>query len=173
MSMSWVFDKPFSFDEPNFSRIFRFFVIETPVEKCSIRGIPLQYYGWNSKKITNHLKKQITSLSKNWKTIPSKESSKIESIEQDIQKLCNKNKILDEVAERKEVFIHTDMKKNKTMSLFYTIRCAFAHGSFNRGLYFGEYFYFFENKDRGKLRGRIVVKEKTLLQIINIIKNMK
>lgn len=116
--MSWVFDKPFSFDEPNFSRIFRFFVIETPVEKCSIRGIPLQYYGWNSKKITNHLKKQITSLSKNWKTIPSKESSKIESIEQDIQKLCNKNKILDEVAERKEVFIHTDMKKTKLCPSF-------------------------------------------------------
>lgn len=173
MSVQWIFEEPFSFEDKKFARIYRFFVIEPPLEDTSKRGRSLSEFGWSQNKITNVLKKQIPSLNKNWKTISAEESKNLEEIEQDVKNLCKKNKILDEVSERREVFIHTNMKKNKTKSLIYSIRCAFAHGAFNKKEYFGEQFYFFENRQKNKLRGRIVVKEETLLKIIEIIENPK
>lgn len=173
MSVQWKFEEQFSFSDEKFSKIYRFFVIEPPLEDTSKRGKSLSEFGWSQNSITNVLKKQIPSLNKNWKTIPAKNSKSIEEIEQNVKNLCKKNKILDEVSERREVFIHTNMKNHKTKSLFYTIRCAFAHGAFNKKEYFGEQFYFLENRNKQKLRGRIVVKEETLLRIIEIIENPK
>lgn len=173
MSVQWIFEEPFSFEDKKFARIYRFFVIEPPLEDTSKRAKLLNEYGWSQKKITIVLKKQIPSLNKNWKTISAEESKNLEEIEQDVKNLCKKNKILDEVSERREVFIHRNMKKHKTKSLVYTIRCAFAHGAFNKKEYFGEQFYFFENRHKNKLLGRIVVKEETLLKIIEIIENPK
>lgn len=171
MSVQWIFNEPFSFNDEKFAKIFRFFVIEPPVENTSNRATTIESYGWTSRKITNVLKKNISSLNKNWKTVLARDRSNLEKIEQDVTLLCRKNEILEEVAERREIFIHTNMKNNKTKSLIYSIRCAFAHGAFNKKNCFGEQFYFFENKDRGKLKGRIVVKEDTLLKIIDIIQN--
>lgn len=169
MGKEWIFNESYSFADENFSKIYRFFVIELPVENTSVRSKFFEDYGLSSKKITQILKKNIASLEKNWKIVSSKDAKKVENITQKIEDLCKKNGILDTVSERKEIFIHTNMKNNKTKSLFYSIRCGFAHGSFNKVNFFGEQFYFFENRYRNKIRGRIVVKEKTLLKIIEII----
>lgn len=169
MSVEWTFTSDFSFFDENFAKIFRFFLLELPVENTSKRFKSFENYGWNSRKITNELKNQINSLNKNWKIIKVKDTKNLEKITQDIENLCKENGILNEVTDRREIFIHTDSKDNKTKSLCYAIRCAFAHGSFDTRMFQGESFYFFENRFRGKLRGRIVVKEKTLLKIIGII----
>lgn len=117
MSVQWIFEEPFSFEDKKFARIYRFFVIEPPLEDTSKRAKLLNEYGWSQKKITIVLKKQIPSLNKNWKTIPAKNSKNIEEIEQNVKNLCKKNKILDEVSERREVFIHRNMKNNKSCTL--------------------------------------------------------
>lgn len=174
MGVQWVFDKDFSFEDKNFADIYRFYTIETFVENMSKRGISLAKYGWNKKYITNVLKREIPSLNKNWKTITTKEKEKkedLENIAQNISTLCKKNNIFEEVSDRREIFIHTNSKNNKTLSLLHAIRCAFAHGAFNRVEFYGEWFYFLENTLSGNLRGRIVAKEVTLLKIMEIIKN--
>ena len=174
MGVQWVFDKDFSFEDKNFTDIYRFYTIETPVENMSKRGISLAKYGWNKKYITNVLKREIPSLNKNWKTITTKEKEKkedLENIAQNISTLCKKNNIFEEVSDRREIFIHTNSKNNKTLSLLHAIRCAFAHGAFNRVEFYGEWFYFLENTFSGNSKGRIVAKEVTLLKIMEIIKN--
>ncbi len=172
MAKNWIFDSDFSFADKKFSRIYRFFVIEAPVdEKVSRRAKHLDVFNKASRKITDILKKNIPSLNKNWKTVLVRDRDEMEKIEQDVKNLCKQSKILDEVSDRKEVFIHTDMKKNKTKSLIYSIRCAFAHGAFSKTEFYGEQYYFFENRDKGKLRGRIVVKEDNLIKIIDIFEN--
>ena len=117
MSVQWIFEEPFSFEDKKFARIYRFFVIEPPLEDTSKRGRSLSEFGWSKNTIINVLKKQIPSLNKNWKTISAEDSKNLEEIEQDVKNLCKKNKILDEVSERREVFIHRNMKNNKSCTL--------------------------------------------------------
>ena len=65
-----------------------------------------------------------------------------------------------------EIAIHTTRNDSNTVGLFYAIRCSFAHGAFAIHKCKGEKYYFLENKDKGIFKGRIVIKESSLLSII-------
>lgn len=70
-----------------------------------------------------------------------------------------------------EFAVHTVKEGlNKTEALFYLIRNGFAHGGFRICKYKGETFYAFESNDKGKLKGRAVLKEETLLSWIDVLK---
>ncbi len=94
-----------------------------------------------------------------------------ESFEDNFNLLVNEN----ELNKDTEIIVYkNDSNMNKTMQLYYTIRCALAHGSFcikeektkNKKIKF----YYFENKHNGKIKARFKIKEKILLKWIELCK---
>ena len=65
------------------------------------------------------------------------------------------------------LIVKNQSKLSQTDSIFYTIRNAFAHGSF----FVDDSWYYFENYHKSKYLGRIKVKEKTLLKWIELVEN--
>ena len=60
--------------------------------------------------------------------------------------------------------------ESQPTALFRMIRNSFAHGAFRAGRHQGEIYYALENRYGKKLKGRAVLKEKTLLTWINVVK---
>lgn len=158
---NWSFDSSYSFANKNFAKIFSFFVIETPVENISRRGISFEERNLDLKKLINKIKNISNDLKKNW--FISKAS--------EIESKLNEFGILDYLQFSKEIAIYVDSKSSKVKSFFYIIRCAFAHGSFNICKYNKENYYLFENKYKNRIKGRIIIKESTLLKIVDYCNN--
>lgn len=159
----WTFDSKYSFSDKNFSRIYSFFVIETPVENVSKRGITFGQRKIDMKKLNNKIKKISNDLNKKWILL-----NKGKNIFDELNRLNN----LDGLDLSKEFAIHSNNKKTKTKSFFYTIRCAFAHGAFGICKHKKDKYYLLENVHNNKLKGRILIKEKTLLEIIEYCENI-
>lgn len=70
-----------------------------------------------------------------------------------------------------EIAIHTARNNSNTVGLFYAIRCALAHGAFSIHTCAGEKYYFLENKDKEVFKGRIVIKEESLISIIDTVES--
>lgn len=158
----WEVNSKYSFGTKNFARIYKFFVIETPLKDVSQRGISFEERSIDKSELLNMIKNIAPSLKKNWKV----------EIQKKIEDMLEKYNILNDVAIPFEVAIHTQKKELiKAEALFYSIRCAFAHGSFNIYIYKKQKYYFLENKESKKLKGRIILKEKTLLKIIDYCEN--
>lgn len=156
----WKFDSKYSFGDENFARIYRFYVIETPVEGVSVRGTTFKEKKVSMNSFCNVLKKKTPFLKDYWISTPIK----------DMVDICKKNNIYESVTSNKEIVIHTNNSlhcSGKTDSLFYAIRCALAHGSFSIRKCKGEKYYLLENCDKGKLKARMIIKETTLLTWIN------
>lgn len=83
--------------------------------------------------------------------------------------MCREYGVLDKVVFDDELAIHIKNKDSKSESLFYAIRCAFAHGLFNINSKNGEHYYILENRDREKLKARLILREETLLQWIKVV----
>ena len=160
---NWNFNTKYSFSNKNFSKIYSFFVIETPVENVSKRGITFKQRKIDIIKLNNKIKKISNDLNKNWIEI-----KKGINILEELKKLNN----LDKLDFSREFAIHSNNKNSKTKSFFYTIRCAFAHGRFSYSKYNKEIYYLLENEHNNKIKGRILIKEKTLLAIINYCENV-
>ena len=63
MAKNWIFDSDFSFSDEKFSRIYRFFVIEAPVdEKVSRRAKHLDVFNKASRKITDILNFMVSNI---------------------------------------------------------------------------------------------------------------
>ena len=165
MSVKWAFKSKYSFANKNFARIYQFFVVETPVPGVSMRGKSFKVRGCNMRKLNSALKKETPFLKTNWQVKPIK----------DIPNCC-KTAGIDTVADfSKEIAIHTINGKHCTGnvdSLFYTVRCAFAHGAFSIHTYKKEKYYLLENKDGTKLKGRLVLKEDTLIKWIELLERL-
>lgn len=146
-------------ETPESEKIFRFYVIETPVEGVSKRGKSFKQLGWDMRKLNTQLKKEIPILKNCW----------IETTIKDMSKNLKEHKIEDKFNPANEIFIHIDNKDGKTKSLFYAIRCSFAHGDFSIHRSGKENVYVLQNEDKGSLKARIVVKESTLLKMIEIV----
>ena len=161
MGLKWNFTSEYNFKDENFSKIYKFFVIECPCEDVSVRGKSFKKIGCNMNSLNNALKKGTSFLEENW----------IRVNNSDIEQTIKEKNIYEKVNMPLEIAIHTNRDKSKTKGLFYSIRCAFAHGAFSIHKCDGEQYYFLENKYKGKLKGRIVVKEQSLLSWIEIVKS--
>lgn len=154
----WEINSKYSFGAKNFARIYRFFVIETPLKDVSQRGISFEERNILVNELRSMIKNITPSLKDNWKT----------STKKQIEELMREYKILNDLEIPIEIAIHTNKNGlTKAEALFYSIRCAFAHGSFNVYSYKKEKYYFLENKEGKDLKGRIILKEKSLLKIID------
>lgn len=161
MSVKWNFNGNFNFSNNNFARIYRFFVVETPVEGVSQRGISFKQRGWNLNSLNAALKRSTAFLKNNWYVCTAKEA----------ESKMRFHSIFDSVRMPMEIAIHTSRKDSNTVGLFYSIRCAFAHGAFSLHNCDGETYYFLENKDKEVYKGRIVIKESSLISIIETVES--
>lgn len=164
---SWICNNEYSFDNKNFCEIFDFFVLKTPVNNISYKGITFNKRNFkDANEVLNNMKKIVPELFVNYECV-------------------DENENIEEILKMNGIFSHLDIpfeyaifKKNnklgKTESFFYCIRCALAHGSFCIHKYKTNIFYYFENvyKEKGKhsitLNGRMILKEETLLKIIDL-----
>jgi hypothetical protein len=108
------------------------------------------------------LKKATPFLKDNWIVVPQKE----------IENSCENRGLINKVDLSNEIVIHTLNDKHctgRTDSLFYAIRCAFAHGSFGIHKSNGQVYYILENRDGDKLKARMIIQQETLLKWIDIV----
>lgn len=157
----WTFSNKLKWSK-ELNEIVNFYLFNTPVDNVSVRGKTFKQLGWNKRRLTPLLKKEIYFLSSNWII------TTIEDIETQI-----KSKGQFEKVEFEEVAIHINNKNSNIDSFFYAIRCAIAHGSFAIRNHNNTTYYILENKDKGKIKSRMVIKEETLLDIIDIVSNSK
>lgn len=147
--------------------IFDFYVLKTPVSDVSQKGITFKKRNFKSaNEVLNSMKKIVPELFLIYDCINDDESV--------VEKL-KMNGIFNHLD---TPFEYAIFKKNnkfgKTESFFYCIRCALAHGSFCIHKHNDNIFYYFENtyKEKGKhsytLNARMILKEKTLLKIIDL-----
>ena len=167
MIENWICKNDLIYDK-NLIDIFDFYVIKTPVQNVSFRGISFKDRGIKKSDIVlNKIKNISPTLYSNFYWL--------EKTNDDIEEMCRMNGIFDHLDSPNEYVVY---RKNnnlfKTESFFYCIRCALAHGSFCIHEFNGEKYYFLENlfKEKGKknmtLNARMVIKESTLLRIIDL-----
>lgn len=164
MTIKWNFNRTFSFKDEQFAKIYRFYVIETPVRDVSARGKTFKSLEINMKSLNAALKRETPFLKELW----------FEPKQKEVESFCKTEGILDKVDLSREIAIHTLNGKHcsgKTDSLFYAIRCAFAHGSFDIHKMNGDIYYILENRDGGKLKARMILRQDTLLKWIEILES--
>ena len=167
--VSWVFNGKYSFEDKNFAKIYSFYVLETPVSGVSVRGTTFKKRGINMNSLNAEMKRATPFLKRHW----------FDKNRKDILLCCKENNIYDKVSMGQEIAIHTVNSTHcsgKTDSLFYAIRCAFAHGSFAIHNYKGKdqeskKYYILENRDHEMIKARLVVKEESLLRWIEIVES--
>lgn len=160
MKIKWDFKSSYSFSNKNFSKIYDFFVIKSPIDGVSVRGISFKNRNINLIELCAYIKRESKSLKEKWEMVTKK---------QIVDKL-NEYNIYSGIENMDEIAIHTKNTKynlEKTESFFYCIRCSFAHGSFSIHRYKKEKYYILENKDYNEIKGRIIIKENTLLKIVD------
>lgn len=164
MALKWKFDGDFSFADENFAKIYRFYVIETPVCDVSARGKTFKERQVNMVSLCAALKRETPFLKEKWLSKSKKE----------VEGVCKDNNIYRNFKLPNEIVIHTENGIHcggKTDSLFYAIRCSLAHGSFAIHVCDGEKYYVLENMDKDILKARMIVKETSLLKWIEVIES--
>lgn len=172
MNECWTCKKEFSFEDINFSKIFRFFVIETPIESSSARAISLKERKINKSALNKKIKSLSNELKDNWNPI----FGNINNVEPNIVVNSLKEGLgIDDNHDKyyKEFAYFITEKNKETETFFYCIRCAFAHGAFciHKSKKNNLKYYYFENthyqKDVNIIFGRFIIKEENLLKIID------
>ena len=170
MVMKWNFKQKVSLTgeaKKNLQKIVQFYVWETPVPETSAKGCSFEEMDIVGHEF-NTLLAQLRKVSgfpaangQNWI------KSTVSNIENDLEIIDR----LDAFDCTFEFAVHTvKTGLSKTEALFYLIRNAFAHGGFRICTFNGETFYALESKDKGKLKGRALFKESTLLEWIKVLR---
>lgn len=157
------------YSNKNFLRILDFYLFHCPVttkstikkeavyKKVSQRAITFEEKGWVGGRLTalhNEMLKHIEHKDVN-------SAEEVASAWEELERTStNRDFYCDRV-----VYCNTI---GKTKSLYYTIRNAFAHGSFEILNVKGKYIYFFETEKNGEMRSKIRLKEKTLLSWLTL-----
>ena len=165
MANKWTFkQKVFLKRDVNLQKLVQFYVWETPVPDTSVRGVSFSELGWRKGSFnTLHARMRKSSGFPNDKWIST-------SAKQMKDRLRELNR-LDSFDDSYEFAIHVVKEGlNKTEALFYFIRNSFAHGGFKTSKCKGSIYYVLENRLDGQLKGRAVIREKTLLDWIPIVR---
>jgi len=150
----------------NFIRIYSFYVLYSPCVGLSPRCKTLADYGWSAPfRKPFYLNKQLKKASNNEKLIFSAKTKN------DMDEALRKAGLLEEFLSDMnldKVVIHNN-KNNQFISTFYHIRNAIAHGRFNIQYYQGEKIYVVEDQTNEYITARMILRERTLLNWIDII----
>lgn len=182
---SWLLAFPNDLEKSdNYIRIYRFFVVNSPVSGLSARGKDIaKEYGWKKPwSSPYYLNKQLKELTTDKNLLYS--ASSYEQKKSSTKKV----ELMDEAIKKANivVFPETDFericiynsKKNQIISTFSHIRNSFAHCRYNVVDKGDERFYCFEDVDpkedsKGmvKVSARIVLKESSLIKWIELIES--
>jgi len=167
MAQWWNVNSTIPYDNKNFQRILDFYLFKCPVtidgkrdkkpikKNVAQRAITFEEKRWTG----NHLTALLRIMKGN---IVFEEVSTSELVEH----LCEKTEIDSSQSDPHFEMIVYYPSVGKTKSIFYSIRNAFAHGSFSVVQNNKEWVYYFESRTDKGLRARIRLKEKTLLSWI-------
>ena len=167
IKLSWVDDKSADyFSDEEFGKIYNFFVINTPCENLSSRGITLQEYGWkNPWEKPFYLNRQLKATCKLIYT-----ASTYNAFADALEKSDLKSDFPEKTSiERICIY---DSKDNQFMSVFFHIRNAFAHGRFKVVLVndLSDSVFIFEDiKKQNQISARMNLRKSTVFKWISII----
>ena len=165
---SWICNSSYSFDDKNFRKIYDFYVLKTPAKNVSYRGVSLKERGFNRNTVINQIKKISPDLNTNMIGLGNDENI-LESLK--MNDISNHFKdTFKSTPFEYAIYKYKKSSFKKTERFFYYIRCALAHGAFCIHTHDNEKYYCFENIHNNSkkmiLNARMVLKEKTLLDII-------
>ncbi len=165
------------YNNKNFLKIIDFYLFNCPV--YTIKGsnnhkvinnvskhnksfYDLNYKQQDFKKLLNKIRKPIKSYMEYYFL----ENDK--NLESEFNIIVNNIKLKD--PEYDFIIYKSLIPNNKTMSIFYAIRNAFAHGTFSiKTINQRKKIYYFESKNNNIIKARIRLKEKTLLNWIDFV----
>lgn len=161
----WVkFDPVRNQYNPAFTKIVDFYLFNSPVRGINYYSAKtITEYGWEKNKLST-LKKLLlmnNDLRTNFFQCSSCD---------DLELTILNNHVYGDQVVHKEIVLFLNNKKSIVESVLYLLRCAFAHRSFCIVRHKSERYYFVANVDNGRIKGRLVLKESTLLKWIDIIK---
>lgn len=170
------------FTNREFAKIFNFFVLETPCIRVSARGVSLQTWGWKEKPwdLVKYLKEPLDKVlfgeERNLRMVGS-----ANAMSDALAQFDMKEGFYNFQTKSKAVFVRNSQRgmSSEYMSLFYRVRNALAHGRF--AIYRispDDFIYVLEdgklkkmnNEDSFRVTGRMVIKQSSFLNIIELIK---
>lgn len=139
-------------------KIVQFYLWETPVSGVSEKGSSLSHLGWKGAEFHT-----LHKIMRERAGFPVPEMW-VECSRKELQDKLSEFGFLRSVPTGREfAFYARKSECSKTESLLYFIRNAFAHGGFRCIEFENERYFVLENRYKGQLRGRAVLKESTLL----------
>ena len=145
------------FDD-NFQRIVQFYLFESPIDGVSHRGKIFKDYGWSGSSRFKMLERLLKS------------ASGMDDAQWNILESSSEVKRRSDGVTYDHQFIYSDRSKGKVPTFIYSIRNAFAHGSFDLLEIDGCRHYLIENEYGNNLRSKMMLSEHTLIEWIKIIK---
>lgn len=143
--------------------ILQFIVIESPVKGVSARGKTFEerrIKGNYVNRLTRKIAERLPEFAENWDT---------DTIENLWDRYASVGIDQGTDLSFEFAFHYVKDKLNPTTSLYFFIRCAFAHGCFNIYEKNGERYYMLENFHDGNSKGRAVLKRSTLLMLRDLV----
>lgn len=160
------FDAVINYNNGHFIRIIQFYLFETPAKNASCRSKSFQDYGWAGSGFVETLKSQL------FKSTIGTENYEPVGLESLQEKLAEHD-MLNQINLTKEIAVFYDREESDTqfMSMFVSLRNAFAHGAFDIVYDKETPYYILENREpqTNEIRARFILKEATLLQWIEIV----
>lgn len=170
----WIGEIPSEYLDENFKKILLFYVVKCPRDKASSRGINIKEIWGNNvwgKRILRNKILEVGDL------IPKENYLKVnksDEISNAIAHIKLNGNFHTKLSGNKIVFCKNG--EQEIINILYYIRCSFAHGRFTIKKENNIKYYILEaTKNRGKieLKSRMILKESTLLDWIDIINNPK
>ena len=151
---------------PAFQQILMFYLFECPVEFVSCRSVSFERLGWlpDTNLLTNTVKKYCQEKDVKYHSV-----SKLDYL---MDTLCTED-LYFQLYVKKEAVVFYNNLRNQAKSLLNYIRNAFAHGSFEIQATEVGSVYILESRDpkaSDEIRARIVLRENTLLDWINLVR---
>lgn len=172
MSDWWRKGVAFPKENENFLKILEFYLL-----KCPVKFIAVKKDGTKKLKLVS--KRAVTFEDRNW--IGGNITTLYTELTRNITVECvnNENSVeetrvhIEESSKLKDsnfdmIIFKKDWRINKTKSIFYSIRNAFAHGTFSVLENNGNTIYYFENESSETIKAQIRLKENTLLKWIDL-----
>lgn len=165
-NLDWIKFNPVRIPESQaFRKIIEFYLFNTPLrEKNFYQAKTMADYGWEKSKLSNLKQRLLYDIQLKQRFYYFK------TLDQVQQSIIN-NKILGNKHTYREIIIFLNNRKSIVESVLSLIRDAFAHRSFEVVPKMDENYYFMANVHNEKTKGRLILKESTLLRWIEIIKN--
>ena len=172
---AWISKKEALPMTDNFCKILKFYIWDTPCEGISSCGVSMKERKWTDAiwKTSRDLRDYFLEVAELKKDITYSSAQSLEKMREAADKIGLSADAFYENRDRNRIVFYDDKKSNEILTIFFYIRCAFAHGRFeiyhedNSTIYVMEAIK--KNNSVFLSYARIILFEETMLQWIDII----